>query len=375
MSESTRVDPEVTWEGADLLRPHLVPIGEIKPHERNPRRGAVSKLMESLQRWGQVRAVLTDPDGNIIAGHHVTQAAQRLGWTHVAVIPHAFRDQREADAYLIADNALQEAGVTIHAGQGDLLGKDADLTGTGLEEADITEAFIRRRTDWVSYTELKAHPRNNRHHPQEQIDHMVRSLEENGFYRNIVAARDGTILAGHGLWTAARRKGIVKLPVTFLDCEPESPEALKVLVTDNKVGHLADEDDRALSEILREVAEGDSSRLVGTGYDAQMLANLVLTTRPKSEIQDHDHAAEWVGMADFETPGKSIQLLVSFEDAEGREEFVEHAGLKPHIRGDVLTWSAWWPVRERQDLSSVYFDIDGQTTIDDFVDAGGASDG
>ena len=366
MSESTRVDNEdMIWEGAELLQEHLVPIDEIRPFEGNPRRGAVEDLMASLGRWGQIRAVLTDPNGTIIAGHHVTEAARQLGWTHVAVIPHVFKSDEEARAYLIADNALQELGITVHKDQMALLGDDADLTGTGIDQDDLKDrdAIERRKTRWVSYTELQMHPRNNRHHPQEQIEHMVQSLREQGFYRNLVCARDGTILAGHGLWTAARRMGVQKLPVTFLECAPEDPVALKVLIADNHLQHMAEDDDRNLAEQLRELQEGDADSLVGTGYDSMMLANLVMTTRPKSEIEDHDHAAEWVGMADFETPGKAIQLVVSFETEEQRVEFVEkHGDVEPHVRGDVRTWSALWPARERQDLASVYFDIDENQT-------------
>lgn len=348
---------QVVWEGAEELRGQVVPIDEVKPFDGNPRRGAVEDLMASLQRWGQVRPVLVKTDGTIVAGHHVTEAARRLGWTHVAVVTHHFANDEEAKAYLIADNALQEKGTILHEQQMALLGDVEDLSGTGLTEDDLADAgaVIRRTTEWVPYYELKAHPSNYREHPQEQIEHLTRSLEENGFYRNIVAAKDGTILAGHGLWVAARRKGIRKLPVTRLDCGPDDPVAVRILAGDNELGRLADQDDRALSEMLRELQEGDASQLVGTGYDAMMLANLVLVSRSDSEIENYDAAAEWVGMPEFEAAEDRISLVLHFDSEEERKQLIDQLGVNI-VKGNVHSLSAWWPPREREDLASLRFE-------------------
>lgn len=78
-------------------------------------------------------------------------------------------------------------------------------------------------------------------------------MREFEFYKPIVIARDGTILAGHGIAEAARPLGIETVPVTRLDLDPDDPKALKILVDDNKVSGLAEQDDRALSEMLRGV--------------------------------------------------------------------------------------------------------------------------
>lgn len=45
---------------------------------------------------------------------------------------------------------------------------------------------------------LKPHPRNYRGHPDDQLAHIERSIRDNGVYRNVLVARDYTILAGHG---------------------------------------------------------------------------------------------------------------------------------------------------------------------------------
>jgi hypothetical protein len=103
-----------TWKGAEQLRPYLVRIEDLKPTEGNPFKGKthVGKLMGSLERFGQTRAILTDAaeDGRIRAGHHLTLAAEELGWTHLAAIAAEFNDEGEAIAYLMADNQLARVG-------------------------------------------------------------------------------------------------------------------------------------------------------------------------------------------------------------------------------------------------------------------------
>jgi hypothetical protein len=49
-------------------------------------------------------------------------------------------------------------------------------------------------TEIVALSSLRPHPRNYREHPEDQIEHLMQSIRANGFYRNIVVARDGTII-------------------------------------------------------------------------------------------------------------------------------------------------------------------------------------
>lgn len=99
------------WEGAEELRGLLVPIESVTLHPRNPRRGQVALIAESLARFGQVRPILANAQtGEIVAGNHTRLAAQELGWTHIAVIQEKFETEDEARAYLLADNRLPELG-------------------------------------------------------------------------------------------------------------------------------------------------------------------------------------------------------------------------------------------------------------------------
>ncbi len=54
----------------------------------------------------------------------------------------------------------------------------------------------------VPIAELKPHPRNYKKHPADQLAHLEASLKQYGQFRNVVVARDSTILAGHGVVAA-----------------------------------------------------------------------------------------------------------------------------------------------------------------------------
>lgn len=204
-------------------------------------------------------------------------------------------------------------------------------------------------------SELKPHPKNYREHPEDQLNHIIHSIEQHGIYRNVVIANDSTILAGHGVVKACRKMGLEEIPVIKLDIDFDSIQALKLLAGDNEIGRLAAVDDRMLSELLKEVKEFDKDGLIGSGYDAMMLANLAMVTRPAHEIKDIDEAAEWLGMPDYEPKEKEHKYILIFRSAEDREQFSRLAELaigKP----DSKTWSTWWPARENEDISSVMYD-------------------
>ena len=117
----------------------------------------------------------------------------------------------------------------------------------------------------IEVGKLKPHQRNYKEHPEQQLEHIIKSIEEHGFYRNIVIAKDNTILAGHGVVQASKLMGKQKVPVIRLDIDSDSTQALKVLTSDNEIGNLAMVDDRQLSEVLKDILDEELD-LTGTGF-------------------------------------------------------------------------------------------------------------
>ncbi|MHC4717456.1 MAG: ParB N-terminal domain-containing protein [Planctomycetota bacterium] len=205
---------------------------------------------------------------------------------------------------------------------------------------------------------LKPHPRNYRDHPEDQLEHIRASIRDNGFYRNVVLARDGTILAGHGVVLAAASMGLEKVPAMKLDLDPEDPRAIRILMGDNEIGHLGVVDDRLLTELLNGLQDADDDGgLLGTGYDAAMLANLIFTTRPQSEIKGMDEAAAWAGagMPAFEGGQPPVRLVVSFRNEEDREKFATSHKLAIDKK-EAKSWSTWWHRKERVDGAAVRYE-------------------
>ena len=198
----------------------------------------------------------------------------------------------------------------------------------------------------VDVASLKPHPRNYVTHPDDQIEHLAESIREHGFYRNIIIAKDNTILAGHGVVQAAKKMGIKKIPVCQLDIAPDDPRAIKVIVGDNEIAHLREVDDRVFTDLLKEIKDFDVDGLLGTGFDEMMLSTLVLATRPEGEIPDMDASREWAGagMPEHIDGQNTTRLMIYFKDEEKYDELIKLIGITKiakNFRSKINT--VWWP--------------------------------
>ena len=130
----------------------LVPIDELKEHPMNPRvhpDSAIDKLQRSIEEFGFTTPVLVSKDGFILAGHARVKASKKAGLTEV---PALFLDLEGdmADAYLIADNRLQEETDWDYPILKDLFEKldtgaiDQELTGFSEEEIEdlMTQFYV-----------------------------------------------------------------------------------------------------------------------------------------------------------------------------------------------------------------------------------------
>lgn len=112
----------------------------------------------------------------------------------------------------------------------------------------------------VPLSELEPHTSNPR---RGNVDTIAESLMKNGQYKPIVAAR-GVIIAGNHTFHAASTLGWDTVAVVELDIDPEGPEAMRIMLADNRTSDLGFYDDSDLLDVLeRLAADGDLS---GTGY-------------------------------------------------------------------------------------------------------------
>jgi site-specific DNA-methyltransferase (adenine-specific) len=122
----------------------MVAISDLKPHPGNPRLhpdSAINKLVKSIKEFTFTNPVLLSADGIVLAGHARLKAAEKAGLTEVPVIRLPLSGAK-ADAYMIADNRLQDETEWDLVALKDILSildtgeLDLELTGFDLEEIE-----------------------------------------------------------------------------------------------------------------------------------------------------------------------------------------------------------------------------------------------
>ncbi|MDF2672428.1 MAG: modification methylase [Clostridiales bacterium] len=125
----------------------LIKIKDLKPHPKNPRvhpKSALNKLIKSINEFGFTNPILVSKDGFILAGHARCKAAEQAG---IEEVPAIFLDLEgvKADAYLIADNKIQEETDWNKELLADLIkdlqSLDYDTSFTGFDPPEIDALF------------------------------------------------------------------------------------------------------------------------------------------------------------------------------------------------------------------------------------------
>lgn len=121
----------------------LVPILSVKPHPKNPNRGDLNVVSDSVATHGFYGAIVAQKSTRqIIAGETRWRAAQAGGLTEVPVM-FADVDDEEAERIMLADNRLRDlAGVDDAALQlllEEIAQTSAGLDGTGYGLEDLIE--------------------------------------------------------------------------------------------------------------------------------------------------------------------------------------------------------------------------------------------
>jgi len=139
----------------------------------------------------------------------------------------------------------------------------------------------------VSIDLLKPYPGNARTHSDKQLATIVRSLESFGWMNPLIAERDGTIIAGHGRWLAARQLGLARCPV--IRAEHLTPDAARAYrLADNRIAELSDWDRDTLEIELQHLSSVDLDFNIETiGWDH---AELDLLLDPEKEPEAGDPA-------------------------------------------------------------------------------------
>jgi len=114
-----------------------VELDAIKPYAKNPRKGNVDLIAESLENYGQYKPITVNSrTKEILAGNHTYAAAQKLGWETIAVT-YVDVDDATAAKIVAIDNKTSDSGVYDTEKLLELLGDLPDLQATGYEQDDL----------------------------------------------------------------------------------------------------------------------------------------------------------------------------------------------------------------------------------------------
>jgi hypothetical protein len=120
---------------------------------------------------------------------------------------------------------------------------------------------------------LVPYARNARTHSDAQVDQIAASIREWGWTNPVLVAEDGTIIAGHGRVLAARKLGILDVPVMVAAGWSEAQKRAYV-IADNQLALNAGWNNDILKVEIGEL-KGLDFEIGLLGFDDKVLANLL----------------------------------------------------------------------------------------------------
>lgn len=192
-----------------------------------------------------------------------------------------------------------------------------------MQEVTDTGRWPAAKVEMWSVADLHAYERNARTHPPEQIEQIAGSMRRFGFTIPILAADDGTIIAGHGRLEAARLIGLSEVPVMVAEGWTDE-QRRAYTIADNRLAETSEWD----AETLR--FEIDD---LGLRDDLDLLSDIGFTALDLNDLFGAAMAGE-AGPRD---------------QAEARASLADRFGAAPF---SVLNArEGWWQDRKRQWLA------------------------
>jgi len=160
---------------------------------------------------------------------------------------------------------------------------------------------------WVPIDKVLAwdkNPRKNDH----AVKGVMESIKRFGFASPIIARKeDNMVIAGHTRLKAAKRLGLDRVPVRFLDLDPA--DAKMLAIADNKLGEVAEWDESELADILNDL-NMEGLDLSFTGFsDDELNGFLDIDFGEEEEGSDYD------GELDF-LPEEVVKEFETGDEAE-----------------------------------------------------------
>lgn len=150
--------------------------------------------------------------------------------------------------------------------------------------------------EFADVVTLQPNPRNPNKHGDKQVAMLAKIIRHQGWRAPVVVSRrSGFVVAGHGRLQAAALLQVEKVPVNYQDFATEADEWAH-LVADNRIAELADMDNDALAEILRDLDGLDMDAEL-TGFDAGEIDSIIKNIPPDNDVpESSSHEVDVDGM-------------------------------------------------------------------------------
>lgn len=179
--------------------------------------------------------------------------------------------------------------------------------------------------EYLDPTNLDVYANNSRSHSPEQIQQIVRSIEEFGFTNPILIDPDNTIIAGHARHEASLQLALQKVPTIRL---PHlSPEQIRAyVIADNKLAENASWNEDLLKAEMQKLQEAGFDMLL-TGFQDFELDDLLKANEIIQETEEIIHKQT----IQIEPPQEYIVILA--KDAAEWDEMIGAFKLEKVRRG------------------------------------------
>lgn len=91
-----------------------VPLSELKHPEKNARihpKRQIQEMIRSIRMFGQIRPLIVDEEGVILAGNGLFEALKEMGWTEADVLLLTHLTESEKKKLILTDNRIYSLGI------------------------------------------------------------------------------------------------------------------------------------------------------------------------------------------------------------------------------------------------------------------------
>lgn len=165
--------------------------------------------------------------------------------------------------------------------------------GDELTKSDPKIRVLANAVETWPIDDLVPYARNAKKHPPEQIAQIAASMREFGFTIPVLAAEDGTIIAGHGRVLAAQEIGLAEVPVIVARGWSDAQRRAYTLA-DNKLSENGEWDEDLLKIELGDLGE-EGFDLDLIGFDTKEVEKMLAaaeTAAPPDEFPSYDENIE-----------------------------------------------------------------------------------